>query len=133
LKNNSISNQGTRLTIHPSRTLARAKELEAQERAGIRQSIQDDHAAGRPHHGFSDDPDVNAAASTLARDEEEQLGFHDIDEDNIDLVVDGDDFNEPRGGTKQYRDEFTDNDSDVFGDGDGDDPDAYGLHSHVRE
>ena len=50
----------------------------------------------------------------------------------IDLVVDGDDFNEPRG-TKQYRDEFTDNDSDVFGDGDGDDSDAYGLHSHVRE
>lgn len=113
------------------RTLARAKELEAQERAGIRQSIQDDHTAGRRHHSFSDDPEANAAATTLARDEEEQLGFHDIDEDNIDLVVEGDDLNEPHG-NKQYRDEFTDNDSDVFGDGDGDDPETYGLHSHVR-
>lgn len=112
--------------------MARAKELEAQERAGIRESIQEDHAAGRPHQGFSDDPNVNAAATTLARDEEEQLGFHDIDEDNIDLVVEGDDIGEPRG-NKQYRDEFTDNDSDVFDDGDGEDSEVYGLHSHIRE
>ncbi|EED17797.1 conserved hypothetical protein [Talaromyces stipitatus ATCC 10500] len=111
------------------RTLARAKELEAEERAGIRRSIQEDHAAGRHHHEFSDDPDVNAAAKTLARDEEAQLGLY--DEDNIDIDV-GDELAEARR-NRSYRDEFTDNDSDVFDDGDGDESDTYGLHTHVRQ
>lgn len=108
------------------RTLARAKELEAEERAGIRRSIQEDHVAGRPHGDFSDDTDANAAAKTLASDEEAQLGFY--DEDNIDIDVEGDDLTETRGG-RSYRDEFTDNDSDVF---DGDESDTYGMHTHVR-
>jgi hypothetical protein len=112
------------------RTLARAKELEAEERAGIRRSIQEDHAAGRPHGDFSDDPDANAAAKTLARDEEAQLGFY--DEDNIDIDVEGDELAETRG-DRSYRDDFTDNDSDVFDDGDGDESDTYGLHTHVRQ
>ncbi|KUL92244.1 hypothetical protein ZTR_02329 [Talaromyces verruculosus] len=112
------------------RTLARAKELEAEERAGIRRSIQEDHAAGRPHGDFSDDPDANAAAKTLARDEEAQLGYY--DEDNIDIDVEGDELAETRGG-RSYQDEFTDNDSDVFDDGDGDESDTYGLHTHVRQ
>ncbi|EEA24137.1 Tlg2-vesicle protein [Talaromyces marneffei ATCC 18224] len=112
------------------RTLARAKELEAEERAGIRRSIQEDHAAGRPHGDFSDDPDVNAAVKTLARDEEAQLGFY--DEDNIDIDVEGGELAETHG-NRSYRDEFTDNDSDVFDDGDGDESDTYGLHTHVRQ
>jgi hypothetical protein len=124
-----------------NRTLARAKELEAEERAGIRQSIQDDHAARRPHRAFSDDPEANAAATTLAHDEEERMGFDDdIDEDNIDLVVERDDDGSSGDGlrkpynhsTRSYRDEFTDNDSDIFRDGDEDDTETYGLHSHVR-
>lgn len=49
----------------------------------------------------------------------------------MDLVVEGDDDESPHRGAS-YRDEFTDNDSDVFGDGDGDDTEIYGLHSHVR-
>lgn len=93
--------------------------------------MQADHAVRRPHRSFSDDPEANAAATTIARDEDEQLGFQDLDEDNVDLVVEGDDDGGPHRGAS-YRDEFTDNDSDVFEDGDGDDAEIYGLHSHVR-
>ncbi|KAB8236212.1 Tlg2-vesicle protein [Aspergillus alliaceus] len=118
------------------RTMARAKELEAQERADIRQSLQEDHAGHRPHQAFSEDPDVNAAATTLARDEEERLGFHDFDDDNVDLAIDDESGGErspkrlPRG---PYRDEFTDNDSDIFKDGDGGEGEIYGLHTHLRK
>ncbi|KAH1495892.1 hypothetical protein LV164_000309 [Aspergillus fumigatus] len=120
------------------RTLARAKELEAKERADIRRSLQADHAAHRPHGSFSEDPDVNTAATTLARDEEERIGFNDFDDDNVDLVIDDDSGSEisPNLTKKQfpgpYRDEFTDNDSDVFGDGDGPDSQMFRLHTHVR-
>ncbi|KAJ6171207.1 Tlg2-vesicle protein [Penicillium chermesinum] len=72
------------------RTLARAKELEEQERADIRQSLQNDHAAHRPHGRFSDDDDVNTASNTLARDEEERIGFGDLDDDNVDLGFEDD-------------------------------------------
>ncbi|GAE00060.1 hypothetical protein NFIA_103340 [Paecilomyces variotii No. 5] len=119
------------------RTLARAEELEAEERANIRSSLQADHAAHRPHGLFSDDPAADAAAKTLARDEEEEIGFHDdLDDDNVDLVVDdSDNENSPRlqkhGQRSPYRDEFTDNDSDVFGVGDGDENEIYGLHTHT--
>lgn len=111
--------------------MARAKELEAEERAAIRRSLQEDYAAGRPHHDFSDDPDVNAAAKILAEDEEARLGLY--DEDNIDIEIDGDEMQRARR-NRSYRDEFTDNDSDIFddGDGDGDESDTYGLHRHVR-
>ncbi|KAL1849297.1 Tlg2-vesicle protein [Paecilomyces lecythidis] len=125
-------------TVHPLMTLARAEELEAEERANIRSSLQADHAAHRPHGSFSDDPDADAAAKTLARDEEEQIGFHDeFDDDNVDLVVDDSDNESPprlqkHGAPSPYRDEFTDNDSDVFGVGDGDEHETYGLHTHVR-
>ena len=118
--------------------MARAKELEAQERAGIRRSLQIDHAAHRPHHAFSEDPDTNTAATTLARDEEERLGFHDFDDDNVDLVIDdesGSD-NSPylkTGSRDSYRDEFTDSNSDVFRDGDGTEGETYNLHTHVRK
>ncbi|KAI9375976.1 hypothetical protein BJX61DRAFT_531197 [Aspergillus egyptiacus] len=115
------------------RTLARAKELEERERDDIRHTLQADHAAHRPHHAFSDDPDVNAAATTLARDEEERIGFNDFDDDNVDLVIDDDISDRTSLRSKSpYRDEFTDNDSDVFRDGDGTDGETYTLHAHVR-
>ncbi|CEN59786.1 Putative Golgi apparatus membrane protein tvp38 [Aspergillus calidoustus] len=115
------------------RTLARAKELEERERSDIRHSLEADHAAHRPHRQFSDDPDVNAAATTLARDEEERIGFNDFDDDNVDLVID-DDISDrsPLRSKSPYRDEFTDNESDIFRDGDGTDTETYTLHSHVR-
>ena len=116
--------------------MARAKELEDKERANIRRSLEADHAARRPHAAFSEDPDVNQAETILARDEEERIGFTDDIGDNVDLVIDEDSAGD--GGAKlqtkgqPYRDEFTDNDSDVFRDGDGTDDEAYGLHSHAR-
>lgn len=46
------------------------------------------------------------------------------------VVVDGDD--DLRGADDgRYKDEFTDNDSDVFQDGDGGDDEAFGLHRHA--
>ncbi|KAJ5295973.1 hypothetical protein N7508_010794 [Penicillium antarcticum] len=113
------------------RTLARAKELEAKEREEIRNSLEADHAAHRPHHAFSEDPDVNKAATTLALDEEERIGF--TDDDNVDLVL-GDDSDSDQPGWKNsnrrsYHDEFTDNDSDGFAEGN---DETYGLHTHVR-
>ncbi|KAL4865719.1 hypothetical protein BDV12DRAFT_174228 [Aspergillus spectabilis] len=114
-----------------NRTLARAKELEERERADIRHSLEADHAAHRPHGEFSDDPDVNAAATILARDEEERIGFNDFDDDNVDLVIDDDDRS-PLRSKSPYRDEFTDNESDIFRDGDGTGGDTYTLHTHLR-
>ncbi|BCS27247.1 TVP38/TMEM64 family protein [Aspergillus puulaauensis] len=114
------------------RTLARAKELEDRERDDIRHSLEADHAAHRPHRAFSDDPNVNAAATTLARDEEERIGFNDFDDDNVDLVIDDDDRS-PLRSKSPYRDEFTDNESDVFRDGDGTEGETYTLHTHVRQ
>ncbi|KAJ5662315.1 uncharacterized protein N7477_009931 [Penicillium maclennaniae] len=114
------------------RTLARAKELEAKERANIRESLQADHAAHRPHGRFSEDYDENEAATVLARDEEERIGFDDLDDDNVDLEL-GDDSDSDRSerwkkkNRRSYHDEFTDNDSDDYP---GED-EAYGLHSHV--
>lgn len=121
------------------RTLARAKELEAQERADIRHSIRADHAANRPHGRFADDDDANAAAQTLARDEEERIGFGDLDDDNVDLdLALGDDsgsdggedrWNKSHRRDRSYHDEFTDNDSDGYED---QGRDSFGLHTHVQ-
>jgi hypothetical protein len=74
---------------------------------------------------FSDDPVETAAARAVARDEEERIGFGDdagVDADDDHIAID------PEG----YHDEFTDNDSDVFEDGDGDEVDeTYSLHRRV--
>ncbi|OOF95631.1 hypothetical protein ASPCADRAFT_47948 [Aspergillus carbonarius ITEM 5010] len=118
------------------RTLARAKELEAKEREDIRHSLQADHAAHRPHGAFSEDPDVDIAAATLARDEEAQIGFTDLDDDHVDLAIDdesGSETSPHRTKATPYRDEFTDNDSDIFRDGDGASEEMYTLHTHVRK
>ncbi|CAL5874540.1 uncharacterized protein PFLUO_LOCUS8836 [Penicillium psychrofluorescens] len=116
-------------------TLARAKELEAKERADIRESLEEDHAAHRPHGSFSDDSDVNTAAKTLARDEEERIGFEDLDDDHVDLEL-GDDSDSDRSSRqwktnrRSYHDEFTDNDSDGY---EGTSGEAYGLHRHISD
>lgn len=70
-------------------------------------------------------------AGTTPGDEEERIGL-DEDEDNLDLGMDDSDEDPIKSRTEgQYYDEFTDNDSDVFRDGDGTDSEAYGLHSHI--
>lgn len=116
--------------------MARAKELEAKEREEIRNSLDRDHSARRPHRAFSEDPNANAAATTLARDEEERAGFHDFDDDNVDIVIDDesdDGHSSPaKSAVSPYRDEFTDNDSDVFRDGDESERETYRMHTHVR-
>lgn len=109
--------------------MARAKELEEQERAGIRSSSQTDRT-------FSGDPTAPAAAPFHARDEEARIDFNDFDDDNVDLVIDdesGSDHSpEHRKSRGLYHDEFTDHDSEIFQDGDGADGEMYGLHTHVR-
>lgn len=112
------------------RTLARAAELEAEERAILAQAAIDPSQLPTPG-SFVDNPDeYTAAANLAARDEEERIGFRDEEDDitagNLDddhVAID----------TSGYRDEFTDNDSDVFGDGDGDgaSEETYTLHRHV--
>lgn len=117
-----------------SRTLARAKELEAKEREEIRRSLDEDHTAHRSHRSFSKDPNVNTAATTLARDEEERAGFHDFDDDNVDIVIDdgssSDRSPNPRKSSPYHDNEFTDDDSDIFRDGDGPEGETYQLHTH---
>lgn len=94
--------------------MARAKELEAIEREEVRRTDANDaHAA--------------------PEDEEERIGF-DEDEDNLDLGMDDSDVEtdpvKPRT-EGLYRDEFTDNESDVFADGDGTDGETYGMHARI--
>ncbi|KAL8689278.1 MAG: hypothetical protein Q9224_004674 [Gallowayella concinna] len=84
------------------RTKARARQLESEERGGHRQS-------GSRAGSFADDPDNHTATATLLRDD--QIDFRD-------------DHN-----SHSYRDEFTDDEDNVFsyGDGDGDEEEAIGL------
>ncbi|PGG97627.1 hypothetical protein AJ79_09137 [Helicocarpus griseus UAMH5409] len=124
-------------------TLARAKQLEAEERAVsaaasntvIRQSLPNDPPHLQPPHVFSDDPEEIAAAEAgaLTLDEEAQIGFHHRD---VDMTADIDDDHvaiDPVG----YHDDFTDNDSDIFDDGDDGAGaegvrESYSLHRHVE-
>lgn len=70
----------------------------------------------------------------LARDEEERIGFDDLDDDHVDLVL-GDDSDSDRSerwkkaNRRSYHDEFTDNDSDDYP---GEADETYGLHRHVQ-
>ena len=120
------------------RTLARAKQLEAEEHATIRQSRQADHA----HRESSNGHGTKKAAMTIVGDEDEHIDFRDDqddqDDDHVDFVVEGDDDSDgtllAQRTNPKYHDEFTDNDDDldVFGDGDGDDVEAYSLKTHMR-
>ncbi len=94
------------------RTMARARQLETDENADVRHSISH---TGRPPPEFSDDPEAQAAATTLAQPD-----------DAVDFL---DEESSPsRDG---YRDEFTD-DGDDFIQGDGDD-DAIDMHRRQRK
>ncbi|MCJ1226105.1 Tlg2-vesicle protein [Toensbergia leucococca] len=83
------------------RTLARSREIEAGERANLRQSAQ---RSGE----FSDDPEEQAAAATSLRDDD--IDFLDHEESD-----------------NQYQDDFNDDDDDVFRHGDGDEEGSIGL------
>lgn len=71
----------------------------------------------------------------LARDEEERIGFGDLDDDHVDLELgDGSDSDRSeqwkKTNRRSYHDDFTDNDSDDYpGEAEAE---AYGLHSHVQ-
>jgi uncharacterized membrane protein YdjX (TVP38/TMEM64 family) len=89
------------------RTMARARQLEADESANVRNSIS--HTRHSPAE-FLDDPEAQAAAARLSQ-EDDDVDFFD------------DDSSPSRG---QYTDEVT-SDDDVFNRGDGDE-DAIDLH-----
>jgi len=100
------------------KTMARAKELEAEEAGSIHDST---HHTGLIPRRFSDDPEAQAAAKTIAREDDDAPDYFDVSP--------GLERPEPR-----YHDEPTD-DEDVFGTGDGDDPKVIaniGLHSQKR-
>ena len=93
-------------------TMARAKQLEVEEANNIRDSTR---RTGHPPPEFSDDPEAQLAANTLARDND-QIDYFD------------DSSNEQPG----YRDE-TDNDDDVFGKGDGDEDESATTHIGLHQ
>ena len=80
------------------KTMARARELEAEEAAGVANSVQN---TGGPPKQFTDDPEAQAAAETLAQD------------DAVDY------FDESEGEPAEYRDEPAND--DPFGRDDTDD------------
>ena len=80
---------GSRLTSTESRTVARAKQLEAEERAQARRET-----ASHAEDGFSDDPDDNGGHPGGAPDD---ISLFENATDGLD-----------------YRDEFTDDDIDAF-------------------
>lgn len=90
------------LTVY--RTISRSEELEGEERASLRRSTSQ---SGRSED-FSDDPEERTATAAILRD------------DDIDFLND----EETRHG---YRDEFTDDEDDVFRHGDGDGEEAIGM------
>jgi len=91
------------------RTMARARELEAEESTNVRNSITH---TGQPPAEFLDDPEAQAAVVTLGQQN-----------DHVDFFDD-----EPSPDANGYRDEFADDD-DVFHHGDGDeDEDAIDMH-----
>ncbi|KAH0556151.1 hypothetical protein GP486_005917 [Trichoglossum hirsutum] len=87
------------------RTIARARQLEAEERARLLDSTREDVRV------FSDDPEQDAIAATLLRDDDITLFEDELEADT-------------------YRDDFTD--GDVFGQGDGDDEDISLVDQEPR-
>ena len=96
------------------KTMARAKQLEAEEVNNVRDSTR---RTGHPPPEFSDDPEAQIAPNTVARDEDE-IDFFD------------DSASEEAG----YRDERSSTD-DVFGKGDGDEdePITANINLHKRK
>lgn len=92
-----------KLTVY--RTIARSQEVEAEERASLRHST----SQGGRGDNFLDELDQRTADAAILRD------------DDIDFPDE-----ETRHG---YRDEFTDDEDDVFRHGDGEDEEAIGMDS----
>ncbi|RVX65849.1 hypothetical protein B0A52_10306 [Exophiala mesophila] len=86
------------------KTMARAKELEAEEANLIHES---NRRTGHIPREFADDPDTEAAAEVIAREDLDAPDYFDESPE--------DERPEP-----QYHDDPTDDESDVFGTGDGD-------------
>ncbi|KIX05105.1 uncharacterized protein Z518_05977 [Rhinocladiella mackenziei CBS 650.93] len=94
-------------------TMARAKELEAEEVDDIRNSMR---RTGHVPPQFSDDPEAQVAANTIARDD-----------DTMDY------FDESPNERSEYHDET--DEEDVFGQGDGDDEEVIAnisLHQQKK-
>ncbi|KAI9813125.1 MAG: Tlg2-vesicle protein [Pycnora praestabilis] len=85
-------------------TTARAEQLAEEERTKLRNSPHEERIGS-----FSDDPDEQTAADTVAREDGSS---------NLENGVEGD----------GYRDDFTDDEDDVFRGGDGDEETSIGLH-----
>lgn len=87
------------------RTMARARQLEAEEDANVRNAV-----AGHPPAEFMDDPETQAAATVLAQPDD---GVDYFEEESSPI-------------RRDYRNEFMD-DGDVFTQGDGEE-DAIDMH-----
>lgn len=85
------------------KTMQRARELEAEEQDRVRNSS---HRTGAPPPEFMDDPEAQAAAETLAHDDDDVAYFDDVPS------------------PQPYRDGNADDD-DIFSKGDGDDDEGY--------
>lgn len=114
------------------RTTARAKELEAEERATVHRH------GGIPRPEFHDDPEAQIAASTIANRESPGTGTFDNDDapDYFDSELASPNPNDTKQADQEsYRDEFTDDEDpdDVFGRGDGDEEETIGLHKARSE
>ena len=88
-----------------TRTLARSREIEAEERNGVRR-------AASQSGEFTDDPNEQAAGAAL------------LEDDQIDFFDQGD-------GGEGYQDEFTDDD-DVFNFGEGGGEEAISMNQRTR-
>lgn len=107
-----------------SRTIARARELEDEERENVRQSVGQHGGSIRTPDDFaefSDDPEEQTAAATLARDELDYF-------DESPTGPSGDEESD------SFRHTYTDGEEDdVFGHGDGsDEEEIIGLHRAVK-
>ncbi|KAK5191559.1 Tlg2-vesicle protein [Exophiala xenobiotica] len=95
-------------------TMARAKELEAEEASTVTDSVR---RTGHVPPQYNDDPEAQLAANTLGREDDAMEYFDESDTERA-----------------EYRDEPTD-DEDVFGRGDGNDQDvidSIGLHQQKK-
>ena len=99
------------------KTMDRAKELEAEETNSVRDASR---GPGQRPRRFTDDPEAQAAAETLAKDDDDAPDYFDVSP--------AEERPEPR-----YHD-TTDDGEDVFGAGDGDDAVIanIGLHEQKR-
>jgi uncharacterized membrane protein YdjX (TVP38/TMEM64 family) len=95
------------------KTMARAKELEAEEANSVRVAVR---RAGIPPRQLPDDIEAQDAANAPTRDDNDDFDFFD-DETGSDR--------------QEYRDEQMDNE-DIFGQGDGEEDEVIGLREQKR-